>query len=113
LELLGFIKFQNLGHDMLPPPFLQTLPSAIVRRGPGDIIGKQQSGKEGLASLNATDLKTDTIIMEQARETAAEMIKTYGLCPADWPPAILARLSRTQSLPKLEDAQVPTTLTPV
>lgn len=77
------------------------------------MIGKQQSGKDGLASLSAAQLKTDGHLVQKARDTAKEMVDQYGMEPRNWPPAILAALSRTRNLPKLEDAQIPATQTPV
>ena len=79
------------------------------------MIGKQQSGKEGLASLHAARLETDGHLMEKARETAKEMLDPmdgYGLSPKDWPPAIIAALSRAKSLPRMEDPAIPITQTP-
>jgi len=80
------------------------------------MIGKQQSGRDALGSLNAAKLEKDGDLVVRARETAKHMISPevgYGLDPKNWPPAILAALSRAKFLPKLEDPEIPTTQTPV
>lgn len=64
-------------------------------------MGRQQSGRDMLASLRLTKLPQDHEVMEDARQTAAELLSLYGLNPADWPPALLLSLARPD-LPKLD-----------
>lgn len=70
------------------------------------MMGRQQSGKDVLACLQLARLPEDRMLMEEARETAAELIARYGLSPAQWPPELLAALART-SLPKLDYHHLP------
>ena len=70
-------------------------------RGQGDVMGKQQSGKDALACLRAAKLPEDRLLMEQARQVASELIERYTLDPAEWSPSLLAALARA-GLPKLD-----------
>ena len=77
-----------------------------VRRGQGDVLGKQQSGRDVLGCLRAAELPRDRLLMEQARQTAAECISKYTLDQTQWPPALLAALAKT-TLPKLDLNHLP------
>ena len=75
-------------------------------RGPGDFLGKKQSGKDGLSYLKAAKLPEDRHLLEQARAAAAEMLLDMGLDPTNWPEDLLAAL-KDRSLPDLDLAELP------
>ena len=56
----------------------------VLRRGPGDFLGKKQSGVNGLGYLRVAKLPQDRQILEQARAGAAELLQESGLEPASW-----------------------------
>ncbi len=43
---------------------------AVLCRGPGDFLGKKQSGRDGLSYLKAAKLPEDRQLLEQARAAA-------------------------------------------
>ena len=75
-------------------------------RGPGDFLGKQQSGHDGLKCLNAARLPEDMRLLDQARSVAADLIARHGLNPSQWPLPLLASLKDTR-LPSLELKTLP------
>ena len=75
-------------------------------RGPGDFLGKKQSGKDGLSYLKAAKLPEGRHLLEQARAAAAEMLLDMGLDPTKWPDDLLAAL-KDRSLPDLDLAELP------
>ena len=75
-------------------------------RGPGDFLGKQQSGHDGLKCLNAARLPDDMRLLDQARSVAADLIARHGLNPSQWPLPLLASLKDTR-LPSLELKTLP------
>ncbi|KAL3158650.1 hypothetical protein ABBQ32_011393 [Trebouxia sp. C0010 RCD-2024] len=75
-------------------------------RGPGDFLGKKQSGKDGLSYLKAAKLPEDRQLLEHARAAAAEMLQEMGLDPSTWPPDLLAAL-KDRSLPDLDLSELP------
>ncbi len=79
---------------------------AVTCRGPGDFLGKKQSGKDGLSYLKAAKLPEDRQLLEHARAAAAEMLQEMGLDPSKWPPDLLAAL-KDPSLPDLDLAELP------
>ncbi len=74
---------------------------AVLHRGPGDFLGKKQSGRDGLSYLKAAKLPEDRQLLEQARAAAAELVQEYGLEPSGWPKHLLAAL-KDRSLPDLD-----------
>ena len=78
----------------------------MLYRGPGDFLGKKQSGKDGLSYLKAAKLPEDRQLLEQARAAAAEMLQEMGLDPSKWPADLLAAL-KDRSLPDLDLAELP------
>lgn len=73
----------------------------LQERGPGDFLGKKQSGRDGLSYLKAAKLPEDRQLLEQARAAAAELLQEYGLEPSGWPKDLLAAL-KDRSLPDLD-----------
>lgn len=61
-------------------------------RGPGQALGKQQSGKGSLGCLRAADLVTDSDLLEQARKTAMDLLIQNGMDPDQWFKPLLAAL---------------------
>ena len=78
----------------------------MLCRGPGDFLGKKQSGRDGLSYLKAAKLPEDRQLLEQARAAAAEMLQEMGLDPSKWPSDLLAAL-KDESLPDLDLAELP------
>lgn len=64
-------------------------------------MGKQQSGKDIFASMKVAKIPEDAAMMNEARETAAELIYIKGLDPRNWPPELLVALAKRKG-PKLE-----------
>lgn len=64
-------------------------------------MGKLQSGKDIFANMKIARLPEDSAMMNDARETAAELIHRYGLDPRNWPPSLLVGLARRR-LPKMD-----------
>lgn len=78
----------------------------MLARGPGDFLGKKQSGKDGLSYLKAAKLPEDRQLLEQARAAAAGLLQEMGLDPSKWPADLLAAL-KDRSLPDLDLAELP------
>ena len=78
---------------------------ALLCRGPGDFLGKKQSGRDGLSCLKAARLPEDRQLLEQARAAAAELLQEYGLEPSGWPQDLLAAL-KDKNLPDLDLSEV-------
>lgn len=70
-------------------------------RGPGQVLGRQQSGKSSLGCLRAADLSIDGPLLIQARDTAVEQLTEYGMDPDNWHKPMLAAL-RDRALPELD-----------
>jgi hypothetical protein len=79
---------------------------AWLARGPGDFLGKRQSGRDAFSALRNARLPQDKALLEAARGAAAEII-------ADWqdgrppPPALLAAMREQAAAAKLDVAQLP------
>ncbi|KAK9814524.1 hypothetical protein WJX72_007345 [[Myrmecia] bisecta] len=78
----------------------------LRHRGPGEILGKKQSGQTSLGCLKACDLERDQDLLDLARETAAGLIRMYGMNPSAWPKQLIAAL-KDQTLPQLDIHQIP------
>lgn len=78
---------------------------ALLCRGPGDFLGRKQSGRDGLSCLKAARLPEDRQLLEQARAAAAELLQEYGLEPSGWPQDLLAAL-KDKNLPDLDLSEV-------
>lgn len=76
-----------------------------VCRGPGDFLGKKQSGKDGLSYLKAAKLPEDRQLLEQARAAAVDLLLEYGLEPDGWPKDLLAAM-KDRNLPDLDLSEV-------
>ncbi|KAL0024844.1 hypothetical protein WJX79_004631 [Trebouxia sp. C0005] len=55
----------------------------LQERGPGDFLGKKQSGRDGLSYLKAAKLPEDRQLLEQARAAAAELLQERKLSIQD------------------------------
>lgn len=66
----------------------------IGRRGPGEFLGKKQSGRDAFSLLRSASLPADKDLLEDARRCAAEMIADWQEGRAEPPPALLAAVRR-------------------
>lgn len=82
-------------------------PSCVSCRGPGDFLGKKQSGVNGLGYLKAAKLPQDRQILEQARAGAADLLQRSGLEPSAWSQDLLAAL-KDRGLPDIDLTELPT-----
>lgn len=53
-------------------------------RGPGELLGRRQSGQSGLGCLRAAELPRDTPLLDAARATAKAQLTSLGLDPGNW-----------------------------
>lgn len=98
----------NASHCIFVPATYHGLLDVVVgtSRGAGEVFGKKQSGREHWSNLHAASLPDDADLLEAARATAAELIGTYGIDPAAWPPSLLGAIAYNR-LPNLDFYDVP------
>jgi len=82
---------------------------ATGRRGPGDFLGKKQSGRDAFSLLRSASLPADKELLDDARRCAAEMIADWQEGRAEPPPALLAAVRR-QAFHLLDISRVPAAL---
>ena len=63
-------------------------------RGPGDFLGKKQSGRDAFSSLKAARLPGDRQLLEEARRTAAALCANWRDGDAEPPAPLLAAVQR-------------------
>ena len=59
------------------------LGSLMRCRGPGELLGRKQSGQAGLGCLRAAQLPGDTPLLEAARASAKAQLATLGAQPVE------------------------------
>ena len=62
---------------------LSKLNSLMCCRGPGELLGRKQSGQAGLGCLRAAQLPGDTPLLEAARASAKAQLATLGAQPVE------------------------------
>ena len=63
-------------------------------RGPGDFLGKKQSGRDAFSSLKSARLPQDWQLLEEARRTAATLCADWRDGQADPPAPLLAAVHK-------------------
>lgn len=66
----------------------------FLRRGPGDFLGKKQSGRDAFSSLKSARLPQDRQLLEEARRAAATLCALWRDGQADPPAPLLVAVAR-------------------
>lgn len=80
-----------------------------LHRGPGDFLGKRQSGRDAYSLLRSARLPSDKELLDDARRCAAKLIADWQEGSVEPPAALMAAVRRQASL-LLDINQVPASL---
>lgn len=69
-----------------------------MHRGPGDFLGKRQSGRDAFSLLRSAKLPADKDLLDEARLCAARLIADWQEGRTEPPPALLAAVRRQASM---------------
>ena len=67
-------------------------------RGPGDFLGKRQSGRDAFSLLQSAKLPADKDLLDEARLCAAKLIADWQEGGTEPPTGLLAAVRRQASL---------------
>ncbi|CAL8466793.1 g6329 [Coccomyxa elongata] len=70
----------------------------LAHRGPGDFLGKRQSGRDAFSLLRSAKLPADKDLLDEARLCAAKLIADWQEGRTEPPPALLAAVRRQASM---------------
>ncbi|EIE26488.1 P-loop containing nucleoside triphosphate hydrolase protein [Coccomyxa subellipsoidea C-169] len=83
----------------------------LVHRGPGDFLGKRQSGRDAFSLLRSARLPADKDLLDDARRCAAKLISEWQEGAVEPPAALMAAVRRQASM-LLDVNHVPASLAP-
>lgn len=67
-------------------------------RGPGDFLGKRQSGRDAMSAMRSARLPQDKQLLDDARVCAAKLIAEWQEGIAQPPSSLMAAVHHQQSL---------------
>ncbi len=82
-----------------------------LHRGPGDFLGKRQSGRDAFSLLRSARLPADKDLLDDARRCAAKLISEWQEGAVEPPAALMAAVRRQASM-LLDVNHVPASLAP-